>query len=605
MDNKKWLSMMIASALLMTGCSGNGSSTQQGDGGASPDGQKPAAVSDAEDISVMDTSAIFSERDLEHNYLESKCSVITLDGSTAQCDSDGVSISGGNITITAEGNYIIRGALSDGSITVNCDKKEKVRLILDNAEINSSNNAAIYVAQADKVFLTLAEDSKNTLFSSSFSAAAESNIDGAVFSKDDLTINGSGELTVKSSANAIVSKNDLVITGGTFDLDAGNHALSGKDSVSIYTAEMTIKSGKDGIHAENKDDASRGSLYIRDGSFGIRSDGDGISAAAALQIDSGSFDIVSGGGSEGSATNSCKAIKAVGDVALNSGTYTLNSSDDAVHTDGKVTVTGGSFEVATGDDAFHSGGLLSVTAGYIGVSDSYEGFEALSIDISGGDIILASRDDGLNAAGGNDESGFGGHHGGDMFGQGSDSFINISGGTLKVNAGGDGIDSNCTINVSGGKTFISGPTSSGNSALDYGREATVTGGVFLAAGTQQMAMNFTSAEGQGAALVNVGQQAAGTVVRLCGESGKELLAWNAEKEFSSLTVTCPEMQQGESYTLYCGDKATQFTLDSLVHGSQDFGGMGSHGGRMGGFDDKPHPKDFGGIAPPPRPEDIA
>ena len=620
MKNKKWLSVAIASALLMTGCGGNSdSSSQSENNGTAPDTQsKPAIVSDAEDVSLIDETSLFSERDLEHTYLESKCSVITLSGSTAQCDSADVSVSGSDITITAEGNYIIRGTLDNGSITVNCDKKEKVRLILDNAEINSSSDAAIYVAQADKVFITLAEGSKNTLSSAGFSSAAESSVDGAIFSKDDLTINGSGELEVKSSANAIISKNDLVITGGVFDLDSGNHALAGKDSVSIRDAKMTIKSGKDGIHAENNDDETLGSLYIMDGEFSISSDGDGISAAAELQIDSGSFDIVSGGGSEGRSESSCKAIKAVGDIALNNGTFSLNSADDAVHTDAAVDVTGGSFEIKTGDDAFHSGDVLSITAGLISISDSYEGLEALSIDISGGDITLVSSDDGLNAAGGNDESGFGGHHGGDMFGQYSDSYISISGGTLRVNAGGDGIDSNGAINVSGGATYISGPTSSGNSALDYGSGATVKGGIFLAAGSQQMAMGFTNAEEQGAALLNVGQQAAGTVVKLCDTSGAELINWTADKEFSSIVFTCPEMQQGGSYTLYCGDKATEFTLDSLIYGSQGFGGMGSFGGGMGGhggghgdmmppegFGNMATPEGFEGMTPPDRPEHMA
>ncbi len=612
MKNKKWLSVAIASALLMTGCTGNNDSSSQSEGGTAPDTQsKPAVVSDAEDITLIDGASLFSERDLEHNYLESKCETITLDGATAQCDSSDVSISGGNITISAEGNYLIRGTLTDGSITINCDKKEKVRLILDNADITSSSNAAIYVAQADKVFITLAEGSENSLKSNGFSAAAESNVDGAVFSKDDLTINGSGKLTVTSSSNAIVSKNDLVITGGIFDLDAGNHALAGKDSVCIYTAEMAIKSAKDGIHAENNDDATLGSLYIRDGKFSITSDGDGISAATALQIDGGSFDIVTGGGSEGSTANSCKAIKSTGAMALNNGTFTLNSADDAVHSDGAVTVTGGSFEVKTGDDAFHSGDLLTITAGLIDVPDSYEGFEALSIDISGGDITLVSSDDGLNAAGGNDDSGFGGR-GGDMFAQDPDCYINISGGSLRVNAGGDGIDSNGAINVSGGETYISGPTSSGNSALDYGSGATVTGGIFLAAGTQQMAMGFSKAENQGAALLNVGNQAAGTLVKLCDTSGKELLTWTADKEFSSLAVTCPEMQQGESYTLYCGDSANEFTLDNLIYGSSGGfggmgggfggGGMGGHGGGfgggMGGFGNIERPDDFGDFTPP-------
>ncbi len=587
MKNKKWLSVAIASALLMSGCTGGEESSSLTESGASADTQQSAVVSDAEDAEVIDADSLFSDRDLEHEYLESNCSVITLDGSTAQCDSANVSISGSDITITAEGDYIIRGALTDGTITINCSKKEKVRLILDNAEINSSSNAAIYVAQADKVFITLAQGSKNVLSSSSFSAAAESSVDGAIFSKDDLTINGSGELKVTSSSNAIVSKNDLVITGGVFDLEAGNHALAGKDSVSIYTAEMTINSGNDGIHAENNDDATLGALYIRDGKYSMTTGGDGISAATTMQIDNGSFEITAGGGSSVTASSetSCKAVKSTGAMVLNGGTFKLNSADDAVHSDGAVTVTGGSFEIATGDDGFHSGDLLCVTAGIINISESYEGLEGLCIDISGGDITLIASDDGLNAAGGNDESGFGGHRGGDMFGQSSDSYINISGGTIRVNADGDGIDSNGALNVSGGATYISGPTNSANGALDYASSATVTGGIFLAAGAQQMAMNFSNAEGQGAALLTVGNQAAGTVVRLCDSSGAELINWTADKQFSSLAITCPEMQQGESYTLYCGDNSSEFTLSSLIYGSTGMGGFGNMGGfgDMGGF----------------------
>lgn len=611
MKNNKWLSFGIASALLLTGCNGNNDSSSHSESNSDLDTQSiPAAVSDAEDITIIDGASLFSERDLEHSYLESKCSIISLNGDTAQCDSSDVSISGGNITISAEGSYLIRGKLTDGSITINCDKEEKVRLILDNAEITSSSNAAIYVAQADKVFLTLAEGSENSLISGGFSAAAESNVDGAVFSKDDLTINGSGKLNVTSSSNAIVSKNDLVITGGVFELDAGNHALSGKDSVSIYTAEMTINSAKDGIHAENKDDPALGSLYIRDGRFSMTTGGDGISAAASLQIDGGSFDIVSGGGYKGSAEISCKALKSVGDMVLNNGTFTIDSADDAVHSDSSATITGGSFDIKTGDDGFHSDNLLTITAGNIDISESYEGLEALCIDISGGEITLYASDDGLNAAGGNDDSGFGGR-GGDIFAQNPDCYINISGGTLKVNADGDGIDSNGTVNISGGTTYISGPVDGANGALDYGSSASVTGGIFLAAGSQQMATGFTSAENQGAALLNVGNQAAGTLVKLCNSSGEELITWTADKQFASLVITCPEMKQGESYTLYCGDSANEFTLDELIYGSSGgfggFGGMGGHGGGMGGHggfgnmdrpDDFTPPEGFEGKTPP-------
>lgn len=213
--------------------------------------------------------------------------------------SSGVSISGNIITITKEGTYVLSGALSEGQIVVDVDSA-KVQLVLDNADITCASSAAIYVKNADKTFITLAEGSENILMNTAeYEAIDDNNIDAVIFSKDDLTLNGKGTLTINSEyGHGIVSKDDLKLVGGTCNITAKNHALSGKDSVRIAAGTYNLTSGKDGIHSENADDEEKGFVYIASGDFTIESTGDGIDASYVVQIDDGDFDITAGGGAE-------------------------------------------------------------------------------------------------------------------------------------------------------------------------------------------------------------------------------------------------------------------------------------------------------------------
>lgn len=213
--------------------------------------------------------------------------------------SSGVSISGNIITITKEGTYVLSGALSEGQIVVDADSA-KVQLVLDNADITCASSAAIYVKNADKTFITLAEGSENILMNTAeYETIDDNNIDAVIFSKDDLTLNGKGTLTINSEyGHGIVSKDDLKLVGGTYNITAENHALSGKDSVRIAEGTYNLTSGKDGIHSENADDDEKGFVYIASGDFTIESTGDGIDASYVVQIDDGDFDITAGGGAE-------------------------------------------------------------------------------------------------------------------------------------------------------------------------------------------------------------------------------------------------------------------------------------------------------------------
>lgn len=542
----------------------------------------------SEEVLMEDTSGLFTERDFRLSYDEADCTKITLSGSSAQCDDAAVTIDGSSVTITAEGTYLLSGEL-EGMVLVDVADTDKVQLILDGASITSPTSAAIYVREADKVFITTAEGSANTLANGGeYIAIDDNNIDGAIFTKSDLTLNGKGSLTIDAPlGHGIVTKDDLAVTSGTYTVSAESHGLNGKDSVRISGGDFTITSGKDGIHSENVEDLEKGFVYLSGGTFAITSGGDGVSASGYLQTEGGEFSIVSGGGS-GSAESawstedsaSLKGLKSDGDLLLNSGTFQIDSADDALHTCGNLTISGGDFTISAGDDGAHADANLTISGGTVNITQSYEGIEGKSIDIAGGEIHLVSSDDGLNAAGGNDQSGIGGFAPMDNFAASADSYLHISGGTLYVNAEGDGLDSNGSLLVSGGTTYVEGPTMSGNGSLDYNGTGTITGGILLALGGGQMDQNFSAAENQGAILVSLGTQAAGTTLELTDSDGNVLLSYAPEKSYSSVVISLPEILQGGTYTLTAGSTSTSVTMDSLLYGA---GGMGGKGGGRKGF----------------------
>lgn len=594
---------MIASLFVLSGCGSNASTSGSDD-------QASGTESTSATETTLDLSTMFSDRDYETEYTQEDCVEITLDGSTGSCSSDAVSISNSEVRITEEGTYVLQGSFN-GMVVIDAEKTDKVQLVLDGVSIASKTTAAIYVLQADKVFLTLAEGTENTLENGGeFVAIDDNNIDAVIYSKDDLTLNGTGSLTIQSPAgHGIVSKDDLAVTGGNYTITAENQGLSGKESVRIADGSFVITAGKDGIHAEDADDSSLGFLYIANGTFDITADGDGISASNTLRVDDGTFTLLTGGGSSSvtkndsgdwswdqqgadttksedstSETASAKGLKATGALAIIGGTFSIDSADDGLHTNAALTITDGTYTIASGDDGIHGDGLTAIAGGTIKITKSYEGIEGLSIAISGGDIEVTASDDGLNAAGGNDQSGAGGYGGFEGNGASeasSDCDIAISGGTLKVNASGDGIDSNGTITVSGGETYVSGPTSNGNGALDYGTDAVISGGIFLAAGSSGMASNFGASSTQGVMMVSISSESENGAISLKDSSGTTLLSWTAAKPFSSVVLSCPEIQEGAAYTVSTDDESTEVTMTSLVYGSSAGGGKTGDRGANG------------------------
>ena len=195
---------------------------------------------------------MFTDNDMEIGYDEETATKITLTGDSAESDSDAVTISGSVVTISEEGTYILSGTLNDGMVIVDAGDEDKLRIVLDDASITSQTSAALYVRNADKVFVTTATDSHNSLVSAGEYVAIDDNdIDAAVFAKSDLTLNGAGQLTITSAAgHGVVSKDDLVLTGGDYSITAASQGLSGEDSVRIANGQYSIEAGNDGIHAE-------------------------------------------------------------------------------------------------------------------------------------------------------------------------------------------------------------------------------------------------------------------------------------------------------------------------------------------------------------------
>lgn len=606
MNFKERKILSIAVAILMTfgfsGCNDtdtNGkNSTADSQQSQSPDdnttiNQLPSGNTLTEiTVDYLDTSDMFSDRELSCEYDSNDAELIELSGENAQTNAGGVSLKDGVLTITSEGVYVLRGQL-DGQIVIEADESDKIQLVFDNATITTDKGCAVYVKSADKLFITTTEKSDNRITANGDAYTdGETNVDGAVFSKCDVCLNGKGTLEITSQANGVVSKDDVVIGGGAYVINAENHGIDGKDSVRIADGYVNINAGKDGIHSENTEDTTKGFVYVKNGTVILETEGDGISASSILQLENGNYTITTTGDSD----KSSKGIKSSSNIIIQNGTYSVDSTDDGLHSALNAVVENGQLTISSDDDGIHCDGNVSINGGTVTVADSYEGIEGQTINLIDGVIEIHSSDDGINASGGNDQSGFGGIRDKDTFVEGSSAYINIAGGKITVYANGDGVDSNGQIYVSGGETAVIGPVSGGNGSIDC-NGAEITGGTFIAVGSGQMAQNFSKAS-QGAFMINV--SSGNQKVEIKDASGNVIYSLDPGINYSAVIFSSPEIKEGETYTVSANGGEATVEMTSIIVGSGN--GMGGPGGHTGGGkgerpDNMQFPDDMG-MTPP-------
>lgn len=240
-----------------------------------------------------------------------------------------------------------------------------------------------------------------------------------------------------------------------------------------------------------------------------------------------------------------KGVKCDGSMALIGGQFTIDAADDSVHANGDIAVTGASLQLSTGDDGIHADGTLAVSGGGVYITQSYEGLEGNIVAISGGNISIVSSDDGINGANGDSTPG--------QQVDGDGLLIEITGGTVIIDAEGDGLDSNGTLSVTGGMVLVNGSVFGDNSALDYEKTGTISGGTVVAVGAKEMSVNFSAASGQASLLYNFPQSyEAGTTVTLCNSADQVILSFTPTKAYSSAVLSSPALKQGGTYRLYIG-----------------------------------------------------
>ena len=430
----------------------------------------PAASVSSEAVQSAAPDAAVSDRDASGGYDVSAAVALSPDG---------------DLTVRSAGTYILSGNY-EGIIVVEAGDEDKVQLVLENAAITNENGPAFYVRSADKVFLTAAEGTVNVISDGADYSLAEENttLDAAVFSRADLTVNGSGRLTINGNCkHAVVSKDDLVVTAKDLVVNAQNVGLNGKDSVTLSGAAVSITAGSDGVRAENDTDAGKGFVSVTDSTLTIVSGKDGIQAETVFAAENADISITSGGGSSahsGSTGESFKGIKAGDDITISGGSCRIDSLDDAIHTDASILIGDGTFTLLSPDDGIHADEKVTISGGTLNITAN-EGIEGSCILISGGDITIAASGDGINAA----------HKSSALT-----PTVEITGGSVSVTMGAgdtDGIDSNGNIIISGGTISINGP-----SAFDYDGSASFTGGTIYINGQQVSAIpNQMMGRGQG------------------------------------------------------------------------------------------------------------
>lgn len=544
---KSATSITLLAALALTGCSATSASNASASSAISTSASSTSGTTSkvADSFSTDVKSGAKLAEDTHYSAKDvtwDSSSEVTIDLSNPTA-TDGVTVSDGVITITKAGNYKLTGTY-EGQIKVEAADSDMVRLILNNATITNSTGAAINVVEADEVVIYTASGTTNTVSDgSSYSDTASGSPDAAIYSKSDLTLAGEGTLKVEGKYEEGIHTTDgLVIASGTLEVNAANTGIKGKDYVDILDGTITVTATKDGIKATNDTDGNRGWVRLSGGTVNISAGDDGFKAERVLEISGGTLNI----------TQANEGIEAQY-INILDGTVNVTSSDDGIN------------------------------ASYSTTSTSSTGTESASTSTTQTTQTAQGGQAGQAPAGGQAPSGTmgqppaGGGAGGGMGGGGTfevvDATINISGGTVTVNANGDGIDSNGTATLSGGTLIVNGPFTGGNTSLDTNGDLLLNGATVTAANSGDMfeAPSTNSTSGY-VKISNVSNLSAGTTVQVTDSSGNVVANYKVTNSSTALIlVSSSKITKGESYTVYTTTDSVDASSTTLASNATSLG----------------------------------
>ncbi len=544
---KSATSITLLAVLALTGCSANSASntsaTSTTSTSASSTSDTTSKMADSFSTDVKSGAKLaedthYSAKDVTWD----SSSEVTIDLSNPIA-TDGVTVSDGVITITKAGNYKLTGTY-EGQIKVEAADSDMIRLILNNATITNSTGAAINVVEADEVVIYTASGTTNTVSDgSSYSDTASGSPDAAIYSKSDLTLAGEGTLKVEGKYEESIHTSDgLVIASGTLEVSAANTGIKGKDYVDILDGTVTVTASQDGIKATNDSDGNRGWVRLSGGIVNISAGDDGFKAERVVEISGGTLNI----------TQANEGIEAQY-INILDGTVNVTSSDDGINA---------SYSTTTTTD--------STTA--TSTNQSAQNRQNSAPQVPSGSAGQAS-------AGGQAPSGTMGQPqaGGGMGGGGTfevvDATINISGGTVTVNANGDGIDSNGTATLSGGTLIVNGPFTGGNASLDTNGDLLLNGTTVTAANSGDMfeAPSTNSTSGY-VKISNVSNLSSGTTVQVTDSSGNVVANYKVTNSSTALIlVSRSKITKGESCTVYTTTDSVDASSTTLASNATSLG----------------------------------
>ena len=488
------------------------------------------------------------------SYDESRATQITLADQTATVTGQGASFSDQTLTITQTGTYVLTGSGKNIKLVVEAADTDQVHLVFQNLTLEGEGTL-LQINKAQEVVISLAEGSQNALTESQASGDAE--VKATIHSQVPLTLNGTGNLTLTAlTKNALEVEDDLKVLGGTYTVKAANHGFKAEGALAIEAATLTIEAGKDGLHAEHDETTERANISLNPTQLSIAATEDGVDAGNELTIEGGTITV-----SQSEEGLEARVIRQLG------GDVTIKSSDDGINasagssskssdtsatsktTDASTTSntadTSSSASQATTDSATASTSASQSTADPAATSQTDQANQdknqtppaptAGQAPPQGGQPPQNGQGPGSMPPGGQEES---------------DPSLQIilEGGTLTIDAEGDGIDSNGTVTISGGSLVVNGSVQGGNGPLDAAGDITITGGTVWALGTSDMLQGFAQGSTQASITANIAGTAGQTLIIL-DANGKEVTRQTASKDFQAVIMSSADLVDGQTYTI--------------------------------------------------------